>query len=82
MDWLRSQPVLMQAFFTGLFTWGCTIVGSAVVFFFKHISRRLLDIMMGLAAGVMIAASFWLLLLSMLKALMVRCRGCRLRLVF
>ena len=37
-------------------------MGSAVVFFFKHISRRLLDIMMGLAAGVMIAASFWLLL--------------------
>ena len=82
MDWLRSQPVLMQAFLAGLFTWGCTIVSSAVVFFFKHISRRLLDIMMGLAAGVMIAASFWLLLLSMLKALMVRCRGCRLRLVF
>lgn len=27
--------------------------------FFKHISRKLLDIMMGFAAGVMIAASFW-----------------------
>ena len=54
MDWLRSQPVLMQAFLAGLFTWGCTIVGSAVVFFFKHISRRLLDIMMGFAAGAMI----------------------------
>lgn len=62
MDWLRSQPVLMQAFLAGLFIWGCTIVGSAVVFFFKHISRRLLDIMMGFAAGVMIAASFWSLL--------------------
>ena len=82
MDWLRSQPVVMQALLAGLFTWGCTIVGSAVVFFFKQVSRKLLDIMMGFAAGVMIAASFWLLLLSMLKALMVRCRGCRLRLVF
>ena len=30
--------------------------------FFKHISRKLLDIMMGFAAGVMIAASFWSLL--------------------
>ena len=38
----------------GLFTWGCTIVGSAIVFFFKNISRKLLDIMMGFAAGVMI----------------------------
>lgn len=54
MDWLRSQPVVMQAFLAGIFTWGCTIVGSAVVFFFKHISRRLLDIMMGFAAGAMI----------------------------
>jgi ZIP family zinc transporter len=43
----------------GLFTWSCTIVGSAVVFFFKTVSRKLLDIMMGFAAGVMIAASFW-----------------------
>ena len=35
---------------------------SAVVFFFKQVSRKLLDIMMGFAAGVMIAASFWSLL--------------------
>ena len=62
MDWLRSQPVLMQAFLAGLLTWGCTILGSAIVFFFKYISRKLLDIMMGFAAGVMIAASFWSLL--------------------
>ena len=62
MHWLRSQPVVMQAFLAGLFTWGCTIVGSAVVFFFKQVSRKLLDIMMGFAEGVMIAASFWSLL--------------------
>ena len=62
MDWLRSQPVVMQTFLAGLFTWGCTIVGSAIVFFFKQVSRKLLDIMMGFAAGVMIAASFWSLL--------------------
>ena len=54
MDWLRSQPVVMQAFLARLFTWGCTIVGSAVVFFFKQVSRKLLDIMMGFAAGAMI----------------------------
>ena len=54
MDWLRSQSVVMQAFLARLFTWGCTIVGSAVVFFFKQVSRKLLDIMMGFAAGAMI----------------------------
>ena len=46
--------MVLQAFLAGLFTWVCTIVGSAIVFFFKHISRKLLDIMMGFAAGAMI----------------------------
>ena len=54
MNWFQSQSVVMQAFLAGLFTWGCTIVGSAIVFFFKHISRKLLDIMMGFAAGALI----------------------------
>ena len=54
MNWFQSQSVVLQAFLAGLFTWGCTIFGSAIVFFFKHISRKLLDIMMGFAAGAMI----------------------------
>lgn len=62
MTWLLHQNVVFLALIAGLFTWGCTIVGSAIVFFFKNISRKLLDIMMGFAAGVMIAASFWSLL--------------------
>ena len=62
MTWLLHQNVIFLALLAGLFTWGCTIVGSAIVFFFKNISRKLLDIMMGFAAGVMIAASFWSLM--------------------
>lgn len=62
MDWVSSQNVVFLAFLAGMFTWGCTILGSAIVFFFKKISRKLLDVMMGFAAGVMIAASFWSLL--------------------
>ena len=54
MNWFQSQSVVLQAFIAGLFTWSCTIVGSAIVFFFKNISRKLLDIMMGFAAGAMI----------------------------
>lgn len=57
----QMHPVL-QAFIGGLFTWLCTIVGSSLVFFFKEINQKILDIMMGFAAGVMIAASFWSLL--------------------
>lgn len=55
------HPVL-QAFIAGLFTWFCTIFGSAFVFLFKEVNRKLLDVMNGFAAGVMIAASFWSLL--------------------
>jgi zinc/iron permease len=54
VTWLLHQNVVFLALLAGLFTWGCTIVGSAIVFFFKNISRKLLDIMMGFAAGAMI----------------------------
>lgn len=54
MTWLLHQNVVFLVFLAGLFTWGCTIVGSAVVFFFKNISRKLLDIMMAFTAGAMI----------------------------
>ena len=54
MTWLLHQNVVFLAFLAGLITWGCTIVGSAIVFFFKNISRKLLDIMMGFATGAMI----------------------------
>ncbi len=54
------SPVLQALIATG-FTWGVTALGASV-FFFKQIDRRLLDAMLGFAAGVMIAASFWSLL--------------------
>jgi ZIP family zinc transporter len=55
------NPVV-QALFGTLFTWGMTAAGAALVFFFQRENRRLLDVMLGFAAGVMVAASFWSLL--------------------
>jgi ZIP family zinc transporter len=57
----QSNPVL-QALLAGLFTWGFTALGAAFVFTARHISRKILDTMLGFAAGVMIAASYWSLL--------------------
>lgn len=51
-----------QALFAGLFTWGMTAAGAALVFFTRSVNRRLLAAMLGFAAGVMTAASFWSLL--------------------
>ncbi|MEG0691380.1 MAG: ZIP family metal transporter, partial [Clostridium sp.] len=44
------------------FTWGVTALGASLVFFFKTINKKVLNGMLGFAAGVMIAASFWSLL--------------------
>lgn len=61
MDLIKNSPVL-QALLATLFTWFVTALGAGIVFFFKEINRKVLDIMLGFAAGVMIAASFWSLL--------------------
>lgn len=52
----------VQALIATLFTWGVTALGASLVFFFKTVNQKVLDGMMGFAAGVMIAASFWSLL--------------------
>jgi ZIP family zinc transporter len=53
---------VVQALLATCFTWAMTALGAAVVFTAKDISRRVLDAMLGFAAGVMIAASYWSLL--------------------
>lgn len=58
---LEYNPVLLALVAT-LFTWAVTALGSSMVFFFKTIDKRVLNSMLGFAAGVMIAASFWSLL--------------------
>jgi len=53
---------VMQSFLATCFTWGVTALGAASGFTFKEVGGRVLDGMLGFAAGVMIAASFWSLL--------------------
>ncbi|BBN97685.1 MULTISPECIES: ZIP family metal transporter [Sporolactobacillus] len=55
------NPVFL-ALLAGLFTWGCTAAGAALVFFFKNLDKKMANVMLGFAAGVMIAASFWSLI--------------------
>lgn len=55
-------PPVLQALLATMFTWGMTALGASLVFGTRKVSRKLLDAMLGFAAGVMIAASFWSLL--------------------
>lgn len=54
--------IIYLAFIATLGTWSVTALGAAAVIFFKSPNTRLLNLMLGFASGVMIAASFWSLL--------------------
>lgn len=62
IEWLLDYNPILLALGATLFTWFITAAGSSMVFFFKSINKKVLNSMLGFAAGVMIAASFWSLL--------------------
>lgn len=62
MSFFADLNPILQALLATCFTWFVTALGAAVVFFFRSVKQEVLDSMLGFAAGVMIAASFWSLL--------------------
>lgn len=62
IDYIQQFGPVTQAFVATLFTWGVTAAGAGLVFFTRRVNPKLMDGMLGFAAGVMIAASFWSLL--------------------
>lgn len=67
MNWIVQQDPIVLALLATLFTWFMTALGAAMVFLFKEIKPKVLNMMLGFAAGVMIAASFWSLLAPALE---------------
>ena len=57
-----------QALIATLFTFFITVLGSAIVFFFKKVSKNIMDAMLGFAAGVMTSASYFSLLAPAIDA--------------
>ena len=62
IDFIQQYNPVTQALMATLFTWVVTGAGAALVFFTKTINPKLMNSLLGFAAGVMIAASFWSLL--------------------
>lgn len=54
--------IVFYALLATLGTWLVTALGAATVVLFKSLNPKILNLMLGFAAGVMIAASFWSLL--------------------
>jgi len=62
LDLAKELNPMAMALIATLFTWAITALGASLVFFFQTMNQKVLDAMMGFAAGVMIAASYWSLL--------------------
>ncbi len=63
MQWFCSLAPVLQALLLSLFMYLMTALGAAAVFFSRREGKRLLALLTGAAAGIMIAASFFSLLL-------------------
>ena len=62
MNWFYDLHPVLQALIATIGTWLVTAAGAAIVLFTKNVSQKYLDASLGMAGGVMIAASFWSLL--------------------
>lgn len=58
---------IIQALLATIFTYLMTTIGSMVVLFFKKINNKILSFVFGFSSGIMIASSFFSLLLSSLE---------------
>ncbi len=66
-EWFRGLDAVSQALLAGLGTWLLTAAGAALVFFTRRMPQVLLDALLGFAAGVMIAASVWSLIIPAIE---------------
>ena len=60
---LSNLQLFLLALVLSIFNWLMTFLGSSLVYFVKSKSQKLVSIALGLAAGIMIAATFFSLLL-------------------
>ena len=61
-NWFINLNYIYQTLIATIFTYLVTLLGAAIVFLFKKINKSIMDAMLGFAAGVMIAASYFSLL--------------------
>ncbi len=63
ITYITNLNPTIQALIAGIFTYSITALGASIVFFFRKDNKNMMDIMLSIASGVMIAASFFSLLL-------------------
>ncbi|MGN0814609.1 MAG: ZIP family metal transporter, partial [Candidatus Coproplasma sp.] len=67
MDWFLSLSGWQQALIATTFTWALTAAGASLVFVCKSVGKNAFSFMMSGAAGIMLASTFFSLLLPALE---------------
>lgn len=68
MEWFTDLDGWLQALLATTFTWGMTALGAIPVLFCKNVGRGAFSFMMSLAAGIMLASTFFSLLMPALES--------------
>ena len=61
------NSMVLYIIIASLLTWGSNALGAATIFLFKGINQKVMDAMLGFAAGVMISASIFSLILPSME---------------
>ena len=67
MEWFINLQGWQQALIATTFTWALTALGALPVFFCKSVSKNAFSFMMSSAAGIMLASTFFSLLLPAME---------------
>jgi ZIP family zinc transporter len=67
LDWFITLQGWQQALLATLFTWAMTALGAALVFIYKQVSKSTFCFMLSGAAGIMLASTFFSLLLPAIE---------------
>lgn len=67
INYITNLNPNIQALIAGIFTWSVTAAGAIIVFFMKKNNRTAMDLMLSIASGVMVAASFFSLIMPSIE---------------
>lgn len=67
VSYIKDISPIYLALLATIFTWLCTALGASFVYIFQSIKQKIFNSMLGFAAGIMISASFWSLLLPAIE---------------
>lgn len=68
MEWFANIPIVILGLVASFIAGSATLLGAVPIVFFKQISQRLQDVMMGFGAGVMLAATSFSLIVPAIEA--------------